>query len=167
MDLNLFYSVIATSTATLLGLLFIAVQPNIERLSKDAHGHWKALASSTFQTYGILLVVSLFAFFPLMRAVTLISASVLGILRQLSSWLPVWRATAGARRERLSETFWLLGVPLGMYGWLIYSAMQLPQGRGSDSTETNIASAVIILVVIVLRNSWRLLIEIPGKWKLQ
>lgn len=161
MDLNLFYSVFATATATLLGLLFIAIQPNIDRLINDPQGHWKALAVSTFQTYGLLLVVSMFAFIPLLRSVVLSVTSLLGIWRQLTTWLPVWRQTAKERSERLRETFWMLVGPAAMYAWLIFSSYQLNQGKGSESAETNIAAALIILLVIVLRNSWRLLFEIP------
>jgi hypothetical protein len=67
MDLNLFYSALAAATATLLGLLFVAIQLNMERLLKEPTGQWKALAVSTFQTYVLLLIVSLFSFMPLLR----------------------------------------------------------------------------------------------------
>jgi len=161
MDLNLFYSVLATATATLLGLLFIAIQQNIDRLINDKHGRWKALAVSTFQTYTLILLMCMFSFIPLLRTLALLVASLLGIWRQLSTWLPIWRLTAKGGTERLRETFWLLVGPASMYTWLIYSASQLEQGKGTEGTETNIAVALIMLMVIVLRNSWRLLIENP------
>ena len=129
----------------------------------DPQGHWKALSISTFQTYVLILVVCLFAFIPLLRTMVLSVASLLGILRQLTTWVPVWRATAKVRRERLRETFWMLVSPALMYAWLIYSSSQLDKGKGTEGTETNIAVALIMLTIIVLRNSWRLLIEIPSK----
>ncbi len=163
MDLNLFYSVLAGATATLLGLLFIAIQPNIGKLFGDPSGRGRALAVSTFQTYGQILVVCLFTFTVLLRAEVIVLAAVLGIWRQVRTWLPVWGLTRVSRSQRLRETFWVFLAPTLLDGWLIFSATQLQQGKGSEGTETNIAVALIILLVIVLRNSWQLLIEIPSE----
>ena len=163
MDLNLFYSALAAATATLLGLLFVAIQLNMERLLKEPTGQSKALAVSTFQTYVLLLIVSLFSFMPPLRAVVLYIAAIIGILRQLRTWLPVWRQTAHAQWERLFETLWLFVGPALMWAWLIFSATQLRRGKGSDGVEINIGAALVILLVIVLRNSWRLLFQVPGE----
>ncbi len=46
---------------------------------------------------------------------------------------------------------------------LLFLAIQLNQGKGSDGTETNIAVALVILFIIVLRNSWQLLVELPSE----
>ncbi len=163
MDLNTFYTVLATAAATLLGLLFIAIQPNIHRLSNDPQNRWKALAVSTFYTYTLILVMALFTFIPTFRPQTVLVASLMGIWRQLRTWLPVWQLTAQGRYERLRETFWMLVGPVLIYAGLIYSSSQLPQGKGDEATEANIATAFIVLLVIVLRNSWRLLVEIPSE----
>jgi hypothetical protein len=167
MDLNIFYTVLATAAATLLGLLFIAIQPNIERLSNDPKNHWKALATSTFHIYTWVFIMSLFGFIPAYRAPTFLVASVLGIWRQLRTWAPVWQLTFKGRFERLRETLWLLIGPILVYGALIYYSTQLQHGKGTDEIETNIATAFVILMVIVLRNTWRLLVEIPSEqqWK--
>jgi len=163
MDLNLFYSVLAGATATLLGLPFIAIQPNIGRLFKDPQGRGKALAVSTFQTYGQFLVVCMFTFAVLLRGEVIILAAVLGNWRQVRTWLPVWRLQAHGRARRLNEAFWVFLAPALLDAWLIYLASQLQNGKGSDTTETNIAVALIVLPVIVLRNSWQLPIEIPSE----
>src|ERR1043165_1473864 len=149
MDLNIFYTVLSTAAATLLGLLFIAIQPNIERLSNDPQNHWKALATSTFHIYTSVFVLSLFSFIPAYRAPTFIVAAVLGIWRQFRTWAPVWRQTVKARFERWRETFWLLLGPVITYGALLYSASQLQHGKGSDGIETNIATVFVILMVNV------------------
>ena len=163
MDLNVFYSVLAGATATLLGLLFLAIQPNIGRIFNDPEGQGRALAVSTFQTYGQILVVCLFTFTVLLRAEVIELAALLGIWRQVRTWLPVWRLTAKARRTRLQETFWVFVAPTLLDAWLFYLATLLQRGMGNDTTETNIAVSLIVLLVIVLRNSWRLLIEIPSE----
>ena len=163
MDLNIFYTVLATASATLLGLLFIAIQPNIERLSNDPQNHWKALATSTFHIYTWVFVMSLFGFIPAYRSPTFLVASLLGTWRQLRTWAPVWQLTAKGRFERLRETLWLVIGPILIYGALIYYSSQLQHGKGTDEIETNIATAFVILMVIVLRNTWRLLVEIPSE----
>ena len=43
-----------------------------------------------------------------------------------------------------------------------YSASQLQAGRGSQGTQVNIAVALMVLKITVLRNSWRLLVELPS-----
>ena len=167
MDLNIFYTVLATAAATLLGLLFIAIQPNIERLANHPQNHWKALATSTFHIYTWVFVMSLFGFIPAYRSPTFLVASLLGIWRQVRTWAPVWQLTSKGRFERLRETLWLVVGRILIYGALIYYSSQLQQGKGTDEIETNIATAFVILMVIVLRNTWRLLVEIPieQEWK--
>jgi len=83
------------------------------------------------------------------------------------TWAPVWQLTSKGRFERLRETLWLVVGPILIYGALIYYSSQLQQGKGTDEIETNIATAFVILMVIVLRNTWRLLVEIPSEqeWK--
>jgi hypothetical protein len=84
MDLDIFYTALATVAATLLGLLFIAIQQNAERLH-DPHSRWRALAVSTFYSYTVILVVALFTFIPIMRTPTLWVACLIGIWRQVGA----------------------------------------------------------------------------------
>ncbi len=162
MDINVFYTALAAVAATLLGLLFIAIQQNLSRLY-DPHNRWRALADSTFVSYTLILVVALFTFIPLLRNPTLLLACLFGSWRQVGAWLPVLRLTTAGRVARLRETFWMLVSPVLVYAGLFYTAIRLLQGHGDEGSETNIASALILLLVIVLRNSWRLLVEIPAQ----
>lgn len=163
MDLNMFYGVLAGATATLLGLLFLAIETNMDRIFNAQGGMGKALALSTFQAYGQILVVCLFTFTVLLRAEVIEVAAALGIFRQIRNWLPLWRLSGQGVWRRVGETLWVFAVPTLLDAWLIYWATQLQRGRGSDGVETNIAVALVILLVILLRNSWRLLVEIPGE----
>ncbi len=163
MDINVFYTVLAGVSGTLLGLLFVAVQQNIARLSQGPRTRWNALAEATFQTYALILAMALFTFIPIFRAPVLLGASALGIVRLVRTWLPIWKLTTQGRVERLRETFWLMVSPVIMYAWLMYWAIQLRQGKGDQWVETNLATAFIGLMLIVLRNSWRLLVQIPGE----
>ena len=163
MDTNVFYTVLAGVTATLVGLLFVAVQQNITRLSRGPGTRWNAIAISTFQTYWLILAMSLFTFIPFFRAPVLAIASVLGILRQVRTWLPVWKLTTQGRVARLRETFWLMVGPVIIYALIIYGALQLQQGKGDERLEASLATAFSGLLLSVLRNSWTLLIQIPSE----
>lgn len=163
MDMNLFYSALAAATTTLLGLLFVAIQLNRERLLKEPTGQWKALAVSTFQTYVLLLIVALFAFMPLLRSIVLWISALIGIYRQVRAWLPVWRGQTGQLGRQLLEALWLFVAPTLVWAWLVFSALQLREGTGSTGVEINIGAALVLLLAIVLRNSWRLLFEIPAE----
>ncbi len=163
MDVNIFYTVLAGVAATLLGLLFVAVQQNIARLSKGPGTRWNAIAISTFQTYALILAMALFTFIPFFRAPVLMSASVLGILRQVRTWLPIWKLTTQGRVERLRETFWLVVGPVIIYALVIYWSSQLQQGKGDEWLEASLAAAFIGLLLMLLRNSWRLLSQIPSE----
>ncbi len=160
MDLNVFYTVVASVAATLLGLLFVAVQQNTARL-KGPRTRWNALADATFQTYALILAMALFTFIPIFRTPVLLGFSVLGIVRQARTWLPIWNLATQGRTERLRETFWLMVSPVILYAWVIYWASQLRQGKGDQWMEANLAMAFIGLLLVLLRNSWRLLMQIP------
>ncbi len=165
MDLNIFYTALATVAATLLGLLFIAIQQNAGRLH-DPPNRWRAIAVSTFYSYTVILIVSLFTFIPLLRAPTMAVGCLIGIWRQVGAWLPVWRATTTGRLARLRETFWTLVSPVFLYMSLLFASSHLQQGKGDEASESSIAAVLIVLPVIVLRNSWRLLVEIPSEERL-
>src|ERR1043165_2422027 len=104
MDLNISYTVLATAAATLLGLLFIAIQPNIERLSNDPQNHWKALATSTFHIYTWVFLLSIFSFIPAFRSPSFLIAALLEIWRQLRACAPVWQLKTKGRFERVRRS---------------------------------------------------------------
>ncbi len=58
-DWTSFYLAIAGAAATLLGLLFIAVQFNIESLTSDPSNRWRAVARSTFTIHVVLFLLPL------------------------------------------------------------------------------------------------------------
>ncbi len=89
-------------------------------------------------------------------------ASSLGIVRQARTWLPIWKLTAQGRVQRLSETFWLMLSPVILYASVIYMAVQFRQGKGDDGLEASLAAAFVGLLLILLRNTWRLLVQIPS-----
>jgi len=166
MDWTLFYATTAGSAATLLGLLFIAIQLHIDMLSTDPQSRWRAIARSTFDHYTSLFFVSLLVLFPNLTRdyfalfVTIIAGS--GILRLLWVWMPVWRRTFRDSREWTVEVLWLAASPVAVYLAMLYFAARMLSGDSPPSSQPNIAYCVLGLFTIVLRNSWKLTIEMAS-----
>ena len=161
MDLNVFYTALAATAATLLGLLFVAIQLNVNRLAGDPRSRWKALALSSFHSFTLVLTMALFAFVPRYWPIALLLAPLLGMWRQVQTWLPFWQLSSSGRLERLHETFWLLIGPALIYLGLMASGLRMLLAGSDADTQANTATCFIILLAILLRNSWRLLVEAP------
>ncbi len=95
-DWSSFYLAIAGAAATLLGLLFIAVQFNIETLTADPSNRWRAVARSTFAIYVVLFLLALIFLIPGLNSAfygyALLIAVISGAMRAVFAWLPVWRS---------------------------------------------------------------------------
>ncbi len=153
----------AGASAALLGLLFVAIQIHLDVIAADSKGRWLAVARSTFYNFVLLFALSLIMLFPLSddrtRGVVLMFAAAFGIFRLLTSWLPVWRGILGGQRERIVEIIWMLASPLVAYIFLFVFARQVADAGATQNALQNVASVVVALFLIVLRNSWRLLVE--------
>lgn len=166
MDWSTFYLGIAGAVATVTGLLFIAIQINLDTLVSGIGERSRAIARSTFTMFSLLLVISLVCLVPGIdlrgRAVFTILAAVLGVFRGVRTWLPVWTSMFRKRvTDRLWETTWLLIGPLIIYAYLILNAYNLLSMPSTDQTnfQTNIALCLISLFIVALRNSWNLIFE--------
>ena len=80
------------------------------------------------------------------------------MLRAVRTWIPVWRGLARDAPDRLWQTVWVLVGPLVNYALLIWFAANAQWGSSSDLT-VDTAGVFIGLFVVVLRNSWNLLVE--------
>lgn len=163
MDLRDFYLGASTAAATLVGLLFVAIQFNLQTIREDRTGRWHATARSTFLVYVVLFLVPLVNVIPgnvnhLIGTVILISLSTRGILR---AWLGARRAFQGRRITRLIQTAWLLVAPLLAYAFLLFYAIQ--RVAGNRDADFGTAFTLIALFGIALRNTWDLLVEIRAQ----
>ncbi len=164
MDLTNFYLVSATAAATLLGLLFIAVQFNLETFASEPNNRWRALARSTFVTFVVLFILPLMLLVPKLdshfRGAIILAISITNLVRTLLIWVPLGRGVFQGRVERLWQIGWLQIGPLIVYlslGWL---GLALIHDQDSDSIELGIAFTLVGLFTLALRNSWNLLVEV-------
>lgn len=169
MDWSPFYTAIAGASATLLGLLFVAVQFNIDAITSDRGNRWWVVARSTFYMYVTIFVISVAFLIPALdlrtKAGFILFSVGFGIFRAIVSWLPVVRGIFHQRTERVWQTIWLLLGPLAVYISLGRAAGEMYLGATSPGIDQGIAFTIIGLLVIVLRNSWNLLFELSVEKK--
>jgi hypothetical protein len=160
-DWNLFFATSAGSAATLVGLLFLATQLHIE-VFKDPKNRWAASAQSTLTLLSADFVLSLSFLMPQLSLQTRgeITAIVIvvAMYRNIRIWLPVVRVDEKGRRHRLVQSFWLLFVPVTVYALMAAGAYQLYQGQ--SAALLTVASALLTLFAVSLRNAWRLVVSV-------
>jgi hypothetical protein len=164
MDLSIFYLGASTAAATLLGLLFIAVQFNLENFAAEAEQRWRAVARSTYSTFVTLFVLPLLLLIPMtgipVQGEIILVIVVVSVIRILRTWMPVWRGIFHGRVEQLWQTAWLLLAPLLVYLFLGVLGLALLDNQDSIPIQLGIVYALVGLFVLALRNSWYLLVEV-------
>lgn len=159
-----FYVTTAAAAATLVGLLFVAVQigPPLAGAGPVSRRH--AMARSTFAIFAILFALSLYLLLPdqspRARALVLITAAAVGAFRAILTWLPVWADKLHGRVEfRLWQTAWLLVGPLVAYAFLGLTGVRELNPADPLLLDKAAAGWFIVLFLIAVRNSWSLLVE--------
>jgi hypothetical protein len=159
-----FYIVSAGAAATLVGLLFVAVQIGPPLQVSGAIGRRHAMARSTFTIFAVLLALSMFLLLPYIpsgaRALVVLAAALVGAVRAIMTWVPVWADKLQGRVQfRLWQTAWLLLAPLVAYGFLALAAVEQTQTSDPTALDKGVAGWFIALFIIGVRNSWNLLVE--------
>lgn len=159
-----FYLATSAAAATLVGLLFVAVQIGPPLVGAGPIGRRHAMARSTFSIFATLFALSLYLMLPdqssSVRAMVVIAAALLGVFRTIRSWIPVWADKLHGRIEfRLWQTAWLLVGPVVAYAFMALGGLQ--QLRSADPTvlDKGAVGWFILLFLIGVRNSWNLLVE--------
>jgi hypothetical protein len=156
-----FFGWSAGAAATLLGLLFIAVQVGFRRFRYDRTKRRHAVASSTLGILLTLFISSMMFLYPGLElhqvAQALIVICAFGLFRIVLTWRPVYRSMLGEAEgaSRRMQTVWLLLGPGLVYVLVIaFSALQL------TSSQLFLAQAVaggyLGLFSIAIRNAWQL-----------
>jgi hypothetical protein len=162
-DWNLFFATAAGSSATLVGLLFVATQLHIE-VFKDPTNRWAALAQSTLTILSVIFILALFFVMPLpspslrIRGDFVVIVVVFSLWRTIGSWWPVVGMTGKGRGHQIIQSVWLLVVPLVWYAYLVRGGVQLIQEQPDGAL--TVATALLALFAIALRNAWRLVVAV-------
>lgn len=157
---NVFYSVLAGSTATLFGLLFFAVTLNARELHREQHERLFQLASLTFSNFLLLFVLSLQMLMPTKKALALflmwMVLSVVGFIWTLNLYLKARKASDASEKHlvigrsfRMSFFAYAMLFLIGLWKFLpIAETIQL------------VMIPVMMLLASSIRNSWGLMILI-------
>jgi hypothetical protein len=165
MDWTSFYVTTAGASATLVGLLFVGVQFNIDLFLDDQTNRWNAVARSTFEIFTLLFLISLCFLVPALnddgRSKVILIAVTIGAVRAVVTWRPVARS-AGAllRADQFARSFWLLLAPIILYSVLALAAIGYYANQPSPLDQFTVAVGLIGLFSVCLRNSWRLLFDV-------
>jgi len=159
---NPFFTTLAGAAATVLALLFVAVQLMADRVEGDQKDRWWAIAFSTFYLFLTVFFVSLSQLSPVLkshgRALTTLVLVVIYIFRMTGSSFLIWHSMFHRRGERIWETFWNLAAPLIIYVLLGFDSLKILFG-GQGQLDQSIALLIAILFGLALRNSWHLIAE--------
>jgi hypothetical protein len=152
-----FYAVIGAASATMTGLLFVAMSMNVATaLDKGPKGS-RRLAEQAFQNYLAVLMVSLLALFPDMSLLTF-GRTALMVTATWTVWVLVRLYQAAAEpsvhESRLMALRRHLSTMVG-FGLLIYSAVRMAW-TGTDMRDT-FAGACIVLLFSATEKAWGLL----------
>jgi uncharacterized membrane protein len=157
-----FYAVIGASSATLMGLLFVAMSMNAaEALSRGPQGS-RRLAEQAFENYLAVLMVSLLALFPDMSLITFGRITLL-VTGTWTVWVVVRLYQAAAEpsvHETRLVTIRRHASTLIGFGLLIYSAGRMALD-GNDMLNT-LAAANIVLLFSATERAWGLLNRIAA-----
>jgi hypothetical protein len=163
---TVFFSITAGASATLVGLLFVAIQFTPQGIAPNLLLRRHAMARSTFSLFAVLFGLSLFFLLstPVQEeASALIAAAVVGIFRVVRTWVPVWREMLHGRLDaRIWQSAWLLIVPVisFLYLGLIGIRNLNPNANSAKDLLYSTAGTFIGLFVVALRNSWNLLVDV-------
>ena len=162
MEWHPFFTTLAGAAATVLALLFVAVQLVGDRIGGDQRDRWWAIAFLTFYLFLTVFFVSLSKLIPLLRshgrAVTTLVLVLIYIFRLASSSFLIWRGMFLRKGEQLWETLWNLAAPLVIYVLLGYDSLRVLFGNQSQLDEL-VAFLIAILFGLALKNSWDLIVE--------
>ena len=152
-----FYAVIGAASATLTGLLFVALSMNaVAALSKGPHGS-RRLAEQAFDNYLAVLMVSLLALYPDMTLITFGRVTLL-VTAAWTAWVVVRLYQAAAEpsvhETRLAAMRRHISTLVG-FGMLIYAAARMAID-GKDMRDT-MAAANIVLLFSATEKAWGLL----------
>src|SRR5215471_18977181 len=166
MSVNAFYAVVLSASATLMGLLFLAVLFNADRRGHRLGAGWLAVARSTLNIYIVLILLPLVLLFPDFddrgRAGLIIVLGVFSTVRQFICWRTTRRIGAESPMHTESRRLiWLFLAPVAAFAMVTCSATAALVWR-VVFYNSSVSISVLALFTIALRNSWNLILQHSG-----
>jgi hypothetical protein len=155
-----FFGTLAAATATLAGLLFVALSINLELLMRDEHQHTQRVATQTFAMFLYVLIVALLLLMPhgtrLELALEVAAVGIVGLAGAVGLLLPTFRASPGTafRRHALQRFAGSLAVFLAMVLAAVGVLRHWPWAIHW------IGFVLIGLLVLASRRAWYLLVTV-------
>ena len=156
-----FYMLAGTASATLVGLLFVGLSLHLRVVI--ASSDVRSLARVTLANFGAVLFVALFIVIPEDRstaAIELVASGVASLLIATPSLLGAFQGGGGRlqmqRRDR-ARLILRFGLSAASYLAIIVAGALL---FSSNAAFTWLVVAVVVLLVVSLRNTWDLLVTV-------
>lgn len=152
-----FYLLVGSAAAALTGLMFVVVSISPETIASRPGAGIRAFVTPTIVFYATVLVVSALMMAP--HAAPRLVSSLLALGGAAGIGYMVW--IDGHRQWRksklgLDDWFWYIGLPHLGYVLLIAGAVAL--WLRSEAGPRLVASAMVLLLVVGIRNGWDLAI---------
>jgi hypothetical protein len=155
-----FYVTMGTASASLIGLLFVAISLNLDSIIGDSRDDLRAFAEQAFNSFSAVLLIAVFFLIPEDSAGFLGGMyALLGVIagyRLLRRAPAVWR---GRRRNRLGgAVLWRFVLPAAAVIGLIAAGLGLVLGQLSALYW--LVAVIIGLLMSAARSSWDLLVRV-------
>ena len=155
-----FYVTMGTSSAGLIGLLFVAISLNLEAITGESRDELRAFAEQAFNSFSSVLLIAVFFLIPerdpgVLGALYLVLGVVAGyrILRRAPA---VWR---GRQRDRLgAAVFWRFVLPAAAALGLLAAGLGLILHQPASLYW--LVTVIIGLLMSAARSSWDLLVTV-------
>ena len=155
-----FYAAIGGFSATLLGLLFVAVSINAAAILGETHENSKRLAEQAFQNYLAVMMVALLAIFPTLEIPTLGFAT-LAVTAVWAAWVLIRSYLTLMRPRESGSPLQSLRRQLSSlvgFGMLIFAAVRMAFGLGDSRNLFAIATMILLFSATAV--SWELLLRV-------
>lgn len=155
-----FYVTMGTSSASLIGLLFVALSINADAINGSSRDDLRAFAEQAFASFSTVLLIAVVFLIPSggpgSTGIAYIGFGVLGGARMVRRAPAIWRSM---RQGRLGEfMFWRFALPAAALAGLVAAGVGLLVGE--PSALYWLVWVIISLLVSAARSSWDLLVRV-------
>jgi hypothetical protein len=155
-----FYLTMGTASASLIGLLFVALSLHLDLVTRESRDDVRAFAEQAFNSFSTVLLIAVFFLIPEQNpaflGVAYVLLALIGGYRILRRAPAVWR---GRRRDRLgAAAFWRFVLPTAATLGLAASGLGLLSGQ--PSAPYWLVTVIIGLLMSAARSSWDLLLKV-------